>query len=333
VLAPWSARRKLALSAAGGAAFVLFVAAYYRLYPEAVHALPGFLEITHQHHYPIAYQPPTTMVGGLLLIFPASLGAFVVLYPLSMLLLHRVRGLRAIDLVPAAFLFWYLLLMLSAPVPAHGDATELTQRPFVLVYAVIAIWTAAGFARWAGLQGGLRVRRVWVGLLVLAALGLGGALLYTVPDARWLEVHQGARGLPQAARFLRSHSRPGDILAVQGLALERVDTDAAIQLVSLSGVPAYLSRPFIHAARQTVLERHEALAEVAQARDAAHALERLRRLGIEWYVVVSPGRVWDPQRLQMVIDHTGPRWDRLRERAAFVEGSVAVYSSDRHGKP
>jgi hypothetical protein len=117
------------------------------------------------------------------------------------------------------------------------------------------------------------------------------------------------------------------------LTLERVDTDAAIQLVSLSGIPAYLSRPFIHGARQTVLERHEALARVAQSSDVAEALERLRRLGIQWYVVVSPGRVWDAERLQMVIDHSGPRWDRLRERAAFVEGSVAVYSSDRHGKP
>ena len=333
LLAPWSARRKLALTVAGGAAFALFVAGYYRLYPGAVHALPEFLEITHHHHHPIAYQPPTTMVGGLLLIFPASLGAFVILYPLSVLLLHRARGLRAIDLVPLAFLFWYLLLMLSAPVPAHGDATELTQRPFVLVYAVVAIWTAAGFARWVALQGGLRVRRVWVSLLLLAALALGGALLYTVPDARWLEVHQAAHGMPQAGRFLRSQSRPGDLLAVEGLTLERVYTDAAVQLVSLSGVPAYLSRPFIHGARQTVLERHAALAGVAGAPDAATALERLRRLGIQWYVVVSPGRIWDPERLQLVTDQSGPRWDRLRERAAFVEGSVAVYSSDRHGKP
>lgn len=334
LLAPWSARRKLALAAAAGAAFVLFVAGYYRLYPEAVHALPGFLEITHHHHYPIAYQPPTTMVGGLLLIFPASLGAFVILYPLSVLLLHRARGLRAIDLVPVAFLFWWLLLMVSAPVPPHGDATELPQRPFVLVYAVIAIWTAAGFARWVRLQGGLRVRRVWVSLLLLAALGLSGALLYTVPDARWLEAHQGAKGLPQAARFLRSHWRPGDILAVQGLTLERVDTDAAVQLVSLSGVPAYLSRPFVHAAagpraKQIVLERHAALAGVAEAPDMPAALERLRRLGIRWYAVVSPGRVWDHERLQMMIDHTGPRWDPLRERAAFVEGSLAIYSSSR----
>lgn len=333
LLASWSARRKLALSAAAGAGFALFVAGYYRLFPEAVHALPGFLEITHQHHYPIAYQPPTTIAGGLLLVFPASLGAFVILYPLSALLLYRARGLRAIDLVPVAFLVWYLLLMVSAPVPPHGDPTELTQRPFVLVYAVIAIWTAAGFASWVRLQGGLRVRRVWVSLLLLAALWLGGLLVYTVPDARWLEAHKSAQGLPQAARFLRSQWRPGDLLAVQGLALERVDTDAAVQLVSLSGVPAYLSRPFIHAAKQTVLERHEALTGVARAPDAAAALERLRRLGIQWYVVVSPGRVWDAERLQMVIDHAGPRWDPLRQRAAFVEGSVAVYSSDRHGKP
>ena len=120
---------------------------------------------------------------------------------------------------------------------------------------------------------------------------------------------------------------------MEGLTLERVDTDAALQLVSLSGVPAYLSRPFFHAAKQSVRERHEALAGVALAPDAAVALERLRRLGIQWYVVVSPGRVWDAERLQMVIDHTGPRWDGLRQRAAFVEGSVAVYSSDRHGKP
>jgi len=126
-----------------------------------------------------------------------------------------------------------------------------------------------------------------------------------------------APGLPQAAGFLRSHATRGDIFAVQGLAIGRVESDAAVELVSLTGIPAYLARPYTHIARgarikQVALERHGALAGIAQERSTATALARLRELGVQWYVVV---------------DRAGPRWDAQRQQAVFAQGDVAVYSS------
>jgi hypothetical protein len=335
MLTPFIQRRKLAFFGAASASLALFVFAYYGFFPDAVPALPQFLEVSHHHvhhlNQPVyqawyaglsaAHGPLVTLAVGLLLIFPASLGVFIVLYPISVLLVHRSRGLEAIDLVPVALLVCYLLLMISAPIPANGDSTELTQRPFVLVYAVIAVWTAAGFVSWAAAQGGLRTPRVRLTLLLIAALWVAGVLFCTVGDARWTavhKVHKVAEGLPQAARFLRSHWRRGDVFAVPGLWPGRSYTDAAIQLASLTGIPTYLSRPLIHAnrggrAKEAARERYEALVQVADEQDITAALARLRELGIRWYVVAEAA---------------GPRWDPERRRAAFVAGKTAVYSSD-----
>lgn len=322
-------RRKLLFFVAASAAFALFVFGYYRLFPDAVPALPQFLYVIHRDHYPTAYEewyaalsasygPSISVPLGVLLIFPASLGVFVLLYPLSVLLARRAHGLEAIDFVPAAILCVFTLLMISAPVPANGDPTELTQRPFVLVYAVVAVWTAAGFASWLGALGGLGARRAQLTLLLAAGAWLILVLLFTIRDTRWLEDHRVARGLPQAAHFLRSHAHRGDVLAVPGLERGRVTTDVAIQLVSLTGMPAYLSRPFFPVSRggrdkDVALERHAALARVADERSVSAALLRLRELGVQWYAVAGSA---------------GPRWDPERRHAAFAASEIAVYSSN-----
>jgi hypothetical protein len=328
MLTPFIQRRKLAFFAAASAAFTLFVLGFYGFFPQSEPALVAFLDVTHNQQVPLAYAgwygglmqtygPGIAIPAGVLLVFPACLGVFVVLYPLSILLLRRSRGLQAIDVVPLALLACYLLLIIAAPVPPNGDSTELTQRPFVLLYAVIAIWTAAGLVSWLALQGGLRRRRMWLPLLAFAAISVALIAHYTDRDWRWDEDHQLARGLPDAARFLRSHWQPGDVFAVQGLKTNPVVTDTAIQLVSMTGMPAYLARPFIHASRggrekEAALERHAALAAVADEQSLAAALARLRELGIRWYVVA---------------DGSAPRWDPQQRQAAFARGDFAVYSS------
>ena len=115
---------------------------------------------------------------------------------------------------------------------------------------------------------------------------------------------------------MRSHARPGDILAAQGLKPGLVATDLAIQLVSLTGMPAYVTRPFIHISAggpraQVAVQRYAALGAVAREESPTQALARLRSLGIQWYVVA---------------EKRGPRWDPERRRAAFAQGMVAVYA-------
>jgi hypothetical protein len=325
---PLVRRRKLAFLGLVAGALALFVWGFYAAWPDAVHALEPFLAVTHNEQQPVAYRglyhgltvlygPQVAIPAGIVLVFVAFLGGFVFLYPLSIVLARRSRGLEAIDLVPPALLVVYFLLMVTAPVPAHGDSTEFTQRPFVLVYAVVAVWSAASFAGWLAQLGGLRVRRVWLPLLLAGALTVMWALRYTVKDWRWAYAYQVAEGLPQAAALLRESWRPGDVLAAQGLKPGLVTTDPAVQLVSLTGVPAYVTRPFIHVAsgglrKEAALRRYAELEEVARAESAPAALARLRELGIAWYLVTSPER-------------RGPRWDPQRRQAFFVDGMVALY--------
>jgi hypothetical protein len=81
----------------------------------------------------------------------------------------------------------------------------------------------------------------------------------------------------------------------------------------MTGVPAYISRPFIHAGQReaVALKRYLVLRRVAAEESVPAALARLRELGVSWYVVAGK---------------TGPRWDRARGQAAFSDREVAVYS-------
>jgi hypothetical protein len=322
-------RRRVLLFTAGGlAAFGGFVWAFYHLFPDAPYALELFLDVTHNQQQPTLYRglyagltevygPQVAVPVGILLVLIATVGIFGLLYPVSVILLRRVRPLELIDLMPLVLLGSYLLMILTAPVPPHGDATEFTQRHFVLVYAVFAVWTAAGFAAWIDRQGGISQRRVWLPLLVAAAFTVLW-VLSTVRDWRWAYAYKVAEGLPQAASYVRRHSARGDVLAAPGLSTSLVTTDVAVQLTAMSGVPAYLSRPFMLTANggqrgQVALQRYVALRAVERETNADAALARLRSLGIRWYVVAER-------------DRRGPAWDPQRKRAVFVDRMVAVYA-------
>lgn len=332
----WVRRRKTASFALAVTLFTGFVAWFYTAVPYAVPALEQSLYAVHNFYEPTAYKgwydrvllelgPALGVPVGVLLVYAASLGALLVAYPVSVWLTHRSRGLAAIDVVPAAFLAWYLILMMTAPVPQHGDATELTHRPFVVLYAVIAVWTAAGFVSWMTARSDRAARRAWPTLLLLSGLALPvlwphADVLGKLPRFLWglkYSIYTVEEGLAPAADYLRAHSRPGDIFAAQPVTLDRVPMDVATELGALTGMPAYLGRPFIHALRggrreQTVRERYAALRRLAGEDSAGAAAQRLRELGIQWYVVVG---------------EQGPRWDPGRSRAAFSAGKIAVYSS------
>lgn len=316
------AGHRLAMLGAAAAGFALFVVAYYAAVPGATPALPQYLHVIHEVHptlpLPFGYAElvrdfgaTAGLAGGVLLVLPAALGIFVLLYPASLLLVRRVRPLRLSDALPAICLAWWVLLMIAAPVAPNGDATEFGHRPFVLVYALFAVWTAAGLVTWLAAPGRARLACAFA---VLGGIGAWAAL-FTSPDARWDEYFWVEPGVPQAGHFIRSRSAAGDVLAVQGLKERAVASDVAIQLVALTGVPAYLSRPFIHATRGGVEKalaerRFRELERIAGEPGAQAALSRLRELGIRWYVV--PGAA-------------GPRWDEERRQAAFVAGTIAVY--------
>ncbi len=331
---PGTVRRRILLLGGALLALAVFVFAFYAL-TGYERALEAFLANVHTLHEPTAYPGwyenllaargrSVAVPAGMLAVLVASLGALIVAYPVVLALTLRDRALGAGDSVPIAMLGCYLVLMATAPIPQHGDPTELTQRPFVLLYAVIAVWTAAALVEWIALRVQLSRHGAWIATLAASALALPlvwpqtGALGLPKFGWGWRHLtHSVEDGLPQAASFLRRNFRPGDVFAAQGLALGWVATDLATEMTSLTGAPAYLARPFVQISkgggrRVVALERYAALAQVAAEPSPSAALARLREMGVQWYVVAGSA---------------GPRWDPERHLAVFRERSVAVYRS------
>jgi hypothetical protein len=138
------------------------------------------------------------------------------------------------------------------------------------------------------------------------------------PKFRWGENDAAARvapGVVEAAAFLRRHAVPGDRFALAGMTAAYAPFDLSTQLCALSGVPAYLSRPYFEmnkdAPRRAVAAaRLAALQEIERLGDYGAAVQALRSLKVQWYVVAGD---------------EGPRWDPARASAAFKSGTVALY--------
>ena len=322
--------RKLLSAGAALLAFLLFVIAFYAA-TDAVFALPVFLEVLHDRQEPTAYtglylemrDAPYGIPAGIVLVYAAALGALVVLYPLALWLAHRARALRAGDSFPGLVLAAYLAVMLTAPIDKFRDSTEFTVRPFVLAYAAVAVWTVCLLCRVFALRWPQRAPQAWRTMfgacLVGVALAWHGTPAMGLAKFEWAALFYPKRidaGLTQAGRYLREHGRPGQVFAVRGLQLGWAATDAAVQLVSLSGMPAYLSYVSAHAIEapqreKVALERYALLARLDRAPSAAAALEELRRLGVAWYVTTG----W-----------SGPPWDPDWRQARFFERNVAIYA-------
>lgn len=328
--APAVRARKLLFSSAALLAFLLFVIAFYAA-TDSGFALPVFLDVVHGWQEPTAYpgfylHMRDTLYGipaGILLMYAASLGAFVVLYPLALWLAHRARALRVSDSFSGFVLAAYLAVMLTAPIDKYRDSTEFTVRPFVFVYAAVAVWTVCLLCRAFALRWPQRAPQAWRTMLGACLLGVAlawqGSPAMGLPKFEWGWLYYPKRidaGLTQAGRYLREHGRAGQVFAVRGLQLGWAATDPAVQLVSLSGMPAYLSYVSAHTIEapqreKVALERYALLARLDRAPSAAAALEELRRLGIAWYVTTG----W-----------SGPPWDPERRQARFFERNVAIYA-------
>jgi hypothetical protein len=323
VMATAQFRRHRLIYLAGGLA--LLAAVYLSL--DGPRALRAFLVSVHD-------QPGTAYAGwyesllqrhgervaiplGVLLVFPAFLGVFVLLYPVAVWLRHR----SALDTIPLLLIAGYAALLLLAPIPANGDPTEFTHRPFALVYAVVSAWTVAVLTE--------RIRFRWLvaaSVAGLVALWPGSGLWSEGPKASWgwnYYARALTPGLAQAAGFLRKEGKPGDQFAVTPLPrgwapIEQpgwVPTDAAVELAALSGMPAYLARPYLPILeggerRWVAEERFAALEAIEREVQPQAALGRLAALGIRWYVVVG--------------EH-GPLWDAGRRLAVFHDRRIAIY--------
>ncbi|MGH8674444.1 MAG: hypothetical protein ACREVG_09060 [Burkholderiales bacterium] len=269
---------------------------------------------------------PAAFPFGMLLIYPAAVGVFLLLFPAAMLLQRSVLQLRGIDMFPIALLVLYAVEMAVMPVPSPYDATELLHRPFVLLYAVLAIWTAALLARRLcqfERPGSARLRLAAAALVALTLPWIwASAAEMARPKFEWgrqLGSYAVDPGLVAAGAFLRAHYGPGDVLATAGLPARYAPMDAATVLVALTSMPAYLARTWNQIAagggrRNIAIQRYNELDAIEHALDREIAFGHLRRIGVRWYVATALGT---------------PAWDPQHRHALHARGGVAVYQVDR----
>jgi len=305
-------------------------------------ALERFLRQVHGRQAPTAYTglyvrvlnefgAPIGFAFGMLLVYPAAIGAFLLLFPVALSLERGALELRGIDAFPLALFVLYALLMVLAPVPSHHDATDLVHRPFVLFYAVLAIWTLALLVRWLSRQGTHGDTRIWQTVAIATAMTLpwiwSSAAEMARPKFIWgrqFNTYAVDKNLGAAAAFLRARSRPGDVLAAAGLPASYVAMDFPTELVALTSTPAYLARFWIHETvgretRKVAIARYIALSEVALAPDLESAMQMLRDLHVRWYVVTG---------------QNAPSWDPQHSHSAWAVGNtVAIYDSRASPSP
>lgn len=267
-----------------------------------------------------------TVVGGLS-IMVAALGIWVLIFPVTAWWEARHGRFRADDYFPVLLCLVYIAQMFWAPVAPNGDVTELHHRQFVLVYAIVLLWTIPRLAVIAGIGAAAR-SRAWRavaagGVIALAAMGLWRDVNPADPSpimtwTRSFYFLPIPPGIPQTAAFLRAHARPGDIMAVPVAEAHDQLFGIPNELISLSGLPVYVARidynSTIHGPQIAALteRRATAVAAIDNAGDRTQALAALRALGIRWYVAVAPDM---------------PAWDRSGGAAIFHDGATFVYDS------
>lgn len=218
----------------------------------------------------------------------------------------------------AGLLVSRLAVILLVPTAAHGDVTELGHRGFVFVYVALAALTGAATARVLdrrSRQLAQSTRAAWAIAL------LGGLAGITVPWRSGPEIQQRwapelARlampaGLIDAARFVRAHAAPEDVVLA-------ASEDPVAVTVALSERRALLSRSLLYRmlgpATTDLLERHHrehALINRPESIDMLRAFGR--RTGVTWYVADTAAADAWPERVRASCAFCGPvRVYRLR---------------------
>ncbi|MFZ4289099.1 hypothetical protein [Variovorax sp. HJSM1_2] len=260
-------------------------------------------------------------------VLVSVLGAYAILYPV-LTVATALRGeLRREDWLGLFVLLSFLGLMLLAPAAANGDLTEYKHRHFLFLYVFVGTCSVAYVYRL--LSSSCKLSRfldcscVFLALLVFCAAiflsrGHNPAKpdLLNMPGAGQMHNQVIKPGLVDVAHFMQSRAHYGDVMAMSGQAISSPSWDI-VQLISLTGVPAFLSRTELRLLRgecvkRVVGERVDVLNRVASAANWDAAKLLLRANGIRWFFV----SISDPVA-----------WSADLSAPVFSAGSMSVYDA------
>ncbi|MBI4921071.1 MAG: hypothetical protein HY834_04930 [Devosia nanyangense] len=261
-------------------------------------------------------------IFGLAVILVGSLGLPLLVYSVFIVLRIVRRSATLADFVPGMFVASLVLVSVLAPAPWNGDFTEFKQRGFVLVYAILVPWAvlAVGELPWLRVARNRAAATLVSGLAaitcVAAPLAFGNAL--SAPRFSWSSgLYNVALDptLTALAEYMAEHRGPADVLVFDAPDPAATLVDEATIVTAMTGVPAFVSRAGIYAARSgrlgdIVRARLKVLASVRMAGDLVDAMRQLSDAAITWYLVPA---------------ERAPRWDSEGREATTRIGPWLVY--------
>ncbi len=297
------------------------------LYIEAVHfATPTAYEGVFKALGESLHRGVRDLLVGYPLMLAAQYGLVLPALLASSLYLKNLR-LRAHLLgVSAGLLIVHAVITFFIPTPITGDITEWSHRSFVLIYAVLVIYTVVGISAtplFSSMSAKLLKRRnLATGLgSFLPVVGLLIPWVYG-KDVQYGSLRDGptacatpiSSGMFAAAEFIKIKSSPKDkILASNG------DPDAA--LVALTGLQAYVSRGMLYqkmsATRALAQARVTNLIKLRKTEDYQQLAEFGKSAGVRWFVVSLDDM---PQTATFI------------QYAVFVNGKTAVFDLNNASK-
>ncbi len=271
-------------------------------------------------------QPFSAIVGGIGML-PVTLGFWAILFPLAIWWEGRHGRFKVEDYFLPLATVAYLLLIFWAPIAYNGTLDEYKQRSFVLLYALVVLWTGLRLIGAVGIDRYVASWRPAVSAMTAAAVLLTTVLLYRNTDpgspvgkiVAWNAYDKKIDpGVVQMAVFLNANAHPKDMIAVGGKGAYETNSCATVELASMTDLPVYVGRiDFQLKTRspqtaQIIQERAAEMKMIDGAADQAKAFEQLRSHGIRWYVCSGSNM---------------PSWDRVGKRSVFHADSTYVYDA------
>jgi hypothetical protein len=272
--------------------------------------------------------PLLTILAQLSVVLAAVLGIYFVLYPLLFRLSVHRFGFHATDALPLLLLMSFISLMLFAPIASNGDFTEYKHRHFPLLYVITAIYTTTYAWFLATNYGSNESKfRQWVYALTLCIFTATIVLNWSSNPARpnvqampWAEGFHNQRiipGLLGSAKYIQTHARHGDVLAMDITSIGTTLNAPIIEVISLSGVPAFIARPDLkikasQCVREIVTKRLSLLRELSFMENWGDAQKFLQANGIRWFLVSAGEK---------------PKWDSSLKSVVFSSNGMSVYDA------
>ena len=269
-----------------------------------------------------------TMLFQVLLILVAVLGVYCVLYPLALFFSVRRFGFRVMDALPLFVLLSFIGLTLFAPAAYTSDITEYKQRHFLLLYVLVVVYTiyyAVSLVPKDIVDTAIFRRTVAAGatciLVGVVALNWGTnparPSVVAMSWASFAHNQSTTPGLLDSAAYIKAHASPGDVMVIGKPSVGPAQETAIIDLISLTGVPAYLARTEIRmkksqCVRDILQKRIGVLQTLSVIDNWPEAQKFLQTNGIRWVAFPSGGH---------------PKWDTGLKAAAFSSKGMSIYDA------